>query len=79
MDLDDISTDSSVGDASPQNFKVTLLYDSEDLDTPVGSIVFSSDEDVPLSPGHNIGRPTQSTQTRPLSGESTRTDRRAGV
>ena len=75
MDLDDISTDSSVGDASPQNFKVTLLYDSEDSDTPVGSIVFSSDEDVPLSPG----RPTQSTQTRPSSGESTGTNRRAGV
>ena len=51
MDLDEISTDSSVGDASPQDFKVTLLYDSEDSDTAVGSIVFSSDEDVPLSPG----------------------------
>ena len=51
MDLDEISTDCSVGDASPQDLKVTLLYDSEDSDTPVGSIVFSSDEDVPLSPG----------------------------
>ena len=51
MDLDDISTDSSVGDTSPQNFKVTLLYTPEDSDTPVGSIVFSSDEDVPLSFG----------------------------
>ena len=68
MDLDDISTDSSVGDASPQNFKVTLLYDSEDSDTPVGSIVFSSEEDVP-----------QSTQARPSTGESSGTDRRAGV
>ena len=51
MDLDDISTDSSVGDASPQNFKATLLYDSEDPDTPVWYIVFSSDEDAPLSSG----------------------------
>ena len=46
MDLDDISMDSSVVDASPHNFKVTLLYDSEDPDTPVGSMVFSSDEDA---------------------------------
>ena len=51
MDLDEISTDNSVGDASPQDFRVTLLYDLEDSGTPVGSIVFSSDEDVPLSPG----------------------------
>ena len=51
MDLDEISMDSSVGEASPQDFKVTLLYDSENSDTPVGSIVFSSNEDVPLSPG----------------------------
>ena len=54
MDLDEISTDSSVTDTSPQDVKVTLLYDSEDSCTPVGSIVFSSnssDEDLPLSPG----------------------------
>ena len=30
MDLDELSTDGSVTDASPQDFKVTLLYDSED-------------------------------------------------
>ena len=48
MDLDDISSASSVGDASTHDYKVTLFYDSEDSDTPVGSIVFSSDEDVPL-------------------------------
>ena len=76
MDLDDISTDSSVGDTSPQNFKVTLLYHSEDSDTPVGSIVFSSDEDV--SAKLRSGGPTQSTQTRPSTGKSTGTDRRSG-
>ena len=32
---------------------MTLLYDSEDSCTPVGSIVFSSDEDLPLSPDAN--------------------------
>ena len=56
MDLEDISSDSLVGDASPHDFKVTLLYDSEDSDTPVGSIVFSSDEDVPLSSGQEDRR-----------------------
>ena len=56
MDLDDISTDGSVTEASPQDFKVTLLYDSEDSCTPVGSIVFSSDEDLPLSPGQEDRR-----------------------
>ena len=73
MDLDDISTDSSVGDTSPQKFKVTLLYTPEDSDTPVGSIVFSSDEDVPLRSGQ------EDTQTRPSTSESTGTDRRSGV
>ena len=48
--LDDISSCSSVGDVSPLDFKVTLLYDLEDSITPVGSIVFSSEED-PLSSG----------------------------
>ena len=50
MDLDELFTDSSVIDASPQDFKVTLLYDSEDSCTPVGSMVFSSDDDFLLSP-----------------------------
>ena len=67
MDLDEISTDSSVGDASPQDFKVTLLYDSEDPDTPVGSIVFSSDEDVPLSPGQEDRRKVRKRDPRPVS------------
>ena len=67
MDLDDISTDSSVGDASPQNFKVTLLYDSEDSDTPVGSIVFSSIEDVLLSSGQEDRRKVRKRDPRPVS------------
>ena len=67
MDLDDISTDSSVGDASPHNFKVTLLYDSEDSDTPVGSIVFSSNEDVPLSPGQEDRHKVRKRDPRPVS------------
>ena len=56
MVLDDISSCSSVGDASPHDFKVTLMYDSEDSVTPVGSIVFSSDDDVPLSYGQEDRR-----------------------
>ena len=67
MDLDDISTDSLVGDASPQNFKVTLLYDSEDPDTPVGSIVFSSDEDAPLSSGRKDQRKVRKRDPDPVN------------
>ena len=67
MDLDDISMDSSVGDTSPQNSKVTLLYDSEDSDTPVGSIVFSSDKDVPLSSGQEDRRKVRKRDPQPVS------------
>ena len=67
MDLDELSSDGSVTDASPRDFKVTLLYDSEDLCTPVGSIVFSSDEDLPLSPGQEDRRKVRKRDTRPLS------------
>ena len=51
MNLDDISSDSLGSEASPHDFKVTLLYDSGDSDTPVGSIVFSLDEDALLNFG----------------------------
>ena len=78
MDLDDISSDSSVGDVSPHDFKETpvqfhiltappLLYDSEDSHTPVGSIVFSSDEDVPLSSGHEDRCKVRKRDPRPMS------------
>ena len=67
MDLDEITTDSSVTDASPQDFKVTLLYNSEDSCTPVGSIVSSSDEDLPLSPGQEDRRKVRKRDTRVVS------------
>ena len=47
MDLDELSMEGSVIDVPPLDFKVTLLYDSGDACTPVGSIVFSSNEDLP--------------------------------
>ena len=53
--------------ASPQDFKVTLLYDSEDSCTPVGSIVFSSNEDLPLSPGQEDRRKVRKRDTRAVS------------
>ena len=67
MDLDDISSDSLVGDTSTHDFKVTLLYDSEDSDTPVGSIVFSSDEDVPLNSGQEDQRKVRKRDPRPMN------------
>ena len=56
VDLDWFSSDDFVVDAPPQDLKVTLLYDSDDSCTPVGSIVFSSDEGLPLSPGQDDRR-----------------------
>ena len=67
FDLDDISSASSVGDVSTQDFKVTLLYDSEDSITPVGSIVFSSEEDVPLSSGQEDRRKVRKRDPRPIN------------
>ena len=49
------------------DFKVTPLYDSEDSDTPVGSIVFSSDEDVPLSSGQEDRLKVRKRDPRPMS------------
>ena len=43
---------------------MTLLYDSC---TPVGSIVFSSDEHLPLSPGQEDRRKVRKRDTRPVS------------
>ena len=54
--LDDISSASSVGDTSTNDYKLTLSYDTADSITPVGSIVFSSEEDVPLSSGQEDRR-----------------------
>ena len=51
FELDDIFLASSVGDTSTNDFKLTLSYNTEHSINPVGSIVFSSEEDVPLSSG----------------------------
>ena len=67
IDLDELSTDGSVTDASPQDFKVTLMYDLEDVCTPAGSIVFSSDEDCSLSTGEEDRCKVCKRDTRPLS------------
>ena len=67
MILDDISSCSSIGDTSPHDFKVTRVYDSEDSITPVGSIVFSSDEDVPLSSGQEDRRKVRKRDPRPMN------------
>ena len=67
VDLDELSSDDSVVDAPPQDFKVTLLYDSDDSCTPVRSIVFSSDEDPPLSPGQDDRRKECKRNSRPSS------------
>ena len=66
MDVWIISSDSLVSDASPHDFRVTLLYDSDDSDTPVGSIVFSSEEEVPLSFGQEDRRKVRKHDPRPM-------------
>ena len=67
MDLDEWSSDDSVLDVLPLDFKVTLLYESDDSCTPVGSMVFSSDEDNPLSPGQDDRRKVRKRNFRPSS------------
>ena len=65
FELDDISSASSVGDTSTNYYKLTLSYDTEDSITPVGSIVFSSEEDVPLSSGQEDRRKVCKCDPRP--------------
>ena len=67
VDLDRLSSDDSGVDAPPQDFKVTLLYDSDNSATPVGSIMFSSDEDAPLSPAQDDRRKVCKRDSRALS------------
>ena len=62
--LDDISSASSVGDTSTNDYKLTLSYDTEDSITLVGSIVFSSEEDVPLSSGQEDRRKVRKREPR---------------
>ena len=63
FELDDISSASSVGDTSTNDYKLTLSYDTEDLITPVGSLVLSSEEDVPLSSGQEDRRKVRKRDT----------------
>ena len=65
FELDDISSASSVGDTSTNDYKLTLSYDTEDSITPVGSRVFSSEEDVPLSSGQEDRRKVRKRDPRP--------------
>ena len=57
-------------------FESTLLYDSDNSCTPVGSIVFSSDEGLPLSPGQDDRRKVRKRNSR-LSSRSELLDRPA--
>ena len=46
--LDAISSCSSTGETTPSDYRSTLATDSAHSVTPVGSVVLSSDDDVPL-------------------------------
>ena len=65
VDLNALSSDNSEVDVTPQDFKVTLLYNSDDSCTLVGSIVFSSEEEPPLSPGQDDRRKVRKCSIRP--------------
>ena len=54
--LDDISSASSIGETTMNDYKLSLPTESTHSITPVGSIVFSSDDDVPLSSGQEDRR-----------------------
>ena len=54
--LDDISSASSIGDTSINDYKLPRSIESAHSITQVGSIVFSSDDDVPLSSGQEDRR-----------------------
>ena len=76
VDLNALSSDDSEVDVTPQDFKVTLLYNSDASCTPVGSIVFSSEEEPPLSPGGDDRRKVRKCNIQP-SGRSELMDRPA--
>ena len=46
--LDDVSSASSTGETTPSDYRLTLATESAHSITPVGSVVISSDDDVPL-------------------------------
>ena len=66
VDLDVLSSDDSEVDVTPQDYKVTLLCNSDDSRTPVGSVQFSSEEDDPLSSGQDDRRKVRNRNNRPL-------------
>ena len=53
-------------DVTPQDYKVTLLCNSDDSRTPVGSDQLSSEEDHPLSSGQDDQRKVCKRNNRPL-------------
>ena len=65
VDLNALSSDDSEVDVTPQDFKVTLLCNSDDSCNPVGSIMFSSEEDPPLSPGQDDRQKVRKRNIRP--------------
>ena len=66
VDLDVLSSDDSEVDVTPQDYKVTLLCNSDDSRTPVGSVRFSSEEDHPLSSCQDDRRKVHKRNNRPL-------------
>ena len=66
MDLDEISSDSLVGDASPHDFKVTLLYDLDhSQDMPAEGSIFDVSPDIPgfsMRPAGGGVQPTEITK-----------------
>ena len=57
--LDDISSASSIGETTTNDYRLTLPTKSTHSITPVGSIVFSSGDDVPLCSGQEDRRKVQ--------------------
>ena len=66
VDLDVLSSDDSEVDITPQDYRVTLLCNSDDSRTPVGSVQFSSEEDHSLSSGQDDRRKVRKRNNRPL-------------
>ena len=74
VDLDVLSSDDSEVDVTPQDYKVTLLCNSDDSRTPAGSVQFSSEDDYPLHSGQDDRRKVRKRSNRPL-GRSDSMDR----
>ena len=66
VDLDVLSSDDSELDVTPQDYKITVLCNSDDSRTPMGSVQFSSEEDYPLSSGQDDRRKVRKLINRPV-------------